>query len=89
MTSSVFLAAVMQILVPGLSEDGSVVMDTWPIHWVAGLRDTVAASGERLLCPPRTVATSTLLKMPSRNSWHLRAEADRTIKALRMHAQSA
>ena len=53
MTGPAFLAYVQQVLGPTLHHRNTVVMDNLPAHKVAGVRETIEATGARLrLLPP-------------------------------------
>lgn len=83
MNGNVFLAYVEQILVPSLSTGDIVVMDNLPAHKITGVRDAIEATGARLLyLPPYSPDFNPIENAFSKLKAHLRAKAERTIKAL-------
>ena len=78
-----FLSWVKQELVPTLQEGDIVVMDNLSSHKVAGVRETIATAGARVLfLPPYSPDLNPIETVFSKFKWIIRSMKERTIDAL-------
>ena len=80
---AVFLAFLREVLVPQLRPGQVLIMDNLKAHQVAGVADSCAAAGVRLLSlPPYSPDLSPIEECWSKVKTLLRAKAARTLEAL-------
>ncbi|MFY9252270.1 MAG: IS630 family transposase [Fuerstiella sp.] len=78
-----FLSWVKQELVPTLQEGDIVVMDNLSSHKVAGVRETIATAGARVLfLPPYSPDLNPIETVFSKFKWIIRSMKERTIDTL-------
>ena len=83
MNSTCFMAYVKQCLVPTLKRGEIVLMDSLPVHKVAGVREAIEAAGATLLYLPKYSPDLNPIEMAfSKLKAHLRKAAERTIPHL-------
>jgi transposase len=90
MDGEAFLSWCEQMLVPLLRPDDIVVMDNLPAHKVAGVRETIEATGAVLLyLPPYSPDFNPIENAFSKLKAHIRKAAARTVEALDQAVASA
>jgi len=83
MNGEIFLTYLEQCLVPTLSPGEIVSMDNLPAHKVAGVRETIEATGARLwLLPPYSPNLNPIEQSFAKLKAHLRKAGERSIPAL-------
>src|SRR5437667_9615163 len=83
MNGEIFLAYLEQCLVPTLSPGEIVSMDNLPAHKVAGVRETIEATGAVLwLLPPYSPDLNPIEQSFAKLKAHLRRAGERSIPAL-------
>jgi transposase len=83
MDGEAFLAWSGQMLAPTLRPGDVVIMDNLPAHKVAGVRETIEATGARLLyLPPYSPDLNPIENAFSKLKAHVRKAAARTLEAL-------
>ena len=68
MNATTFVAYLKECLVPTLKRGDIVIMDSLPVHRVAGVREVIEAAGANCVIFPNTLQTSTRSNRPSANS---------------------
>ena len=68
MNATTFVAYLKECLVPTLKRGDIVMMDSLPVHKVAGVRAVIEAAGAKLRFFLNTLRTSTRSNRPSANS---------------------
>jgi len=83
MDGEAFLTYLRKILGPTLAEGDMVIMDNLPAHKVAGVRQTIEATGAKLLyLPPYSPDLNPIEMMFAKLKALLRKAAERTIEGL-------
>jgi transposase len=83
MNGEIFLAYLEQCLVPTLSPGEIVSMDNLPAHKVAGVRETIEATGAELrLLPPYSPDLNPIEQSFAKLKAHLRKAGERSVPAL-------
>jgi transposase len=83
MNGEIFLTYLEQCLVPTLSPGEIVKMDNLPAHKVAGVRETIEATGAELrLLPPYSPDLNPIEQSFAKFKAHLRKASERSIPAL-------
>lgn len=83
MNGNAFLAYVEQILAPTLTPGNIVVLDNLSAHKVAGVREAIAATGERVLnLPPYSPDFNLIEQLFAKLKTLLRKAAERSVNAL-------
>ena len=83
MNGEIFLSYLEQCLVPTLSPGEIVSMDNLPAHKVAGVRETIEATGAKLwLLPPYSPDLNPIEQSFAKLKAHLRKAGERSIPAL-------
>ena len=83
MNGEIFLTYLEQCLVPTLSPGEIVTMDNLPAHRVAGVRETIEATGAELrLLPPYSPDLNPIEQSFAKFKAHLRKAGERSIPAL-------
>ena len=83
MNGEIFMSYLEQCLVPTLSPGEIVSMDNLPAHKVAGVRETIEATGAKLwLLPPYSPDLNPIEQSFAKLKAHLRKAGERSIPAL-------
>jgi len=83
MNGEIFMSYLEQCLVPMLSPGEIVSMDNLPAHKVAGVRETIEATGAKLwLLPPYSPDLNPIEQSFAKLKAHLRKAGERSIPAL-------
>jgi transposase len=83
MNGEIFLTYLEQCLVPTLSGDEIVTMDNLSAHKVAGVRETIEATGAELrLLPPYSPDLNPIEQSFAKLKAHLRKAGERSVPAL-------
>jgi transposase len=83
MNGEIFLTYLEQCLVPTLSGDEIVTMDNLSTHKVAGVRETISATGAELrLLPPYSPDLNPIEQSFAKLKAHLRKAGERSVPAL-------
>ena len=83
MNATSFMAYLKQCLVPTLKRGDIVMMDSLPVHKVAGVREVIEAAGARLRYLPKYSPDLNPIEQAfSKLKAHLRKAAERTIPRL-------
>ncbi len=68
MNATTFVAYLKECLVPKLKRGDVVMMDSLPVHRVAGVREVIESAGAKLRYLPKYSRISTRSSKPSANS---------------------
>ena len=83
MNATTFVAYLKECLVPKLKRGDVVMMDSLPVHRVAGVREVIEAAGAKLRCLPKYSPDLNPIEQAfSKLKAHLRKAAERTIPRL-------
>ena len=83
MNATSFMAYLKQCLAPTLKRGDIVMMDSLPVHKVAGVREVIEAAGARLRYLPKySPDLNPIEQASSKLKAHLRKAAERTIPRL-------
>jgi transposase len=83
MNTASFMAYLKRCLVPTLKRGNIVIMDSLPVHKVAGVRELIEAAGARLRYLPKYSPDLNAIEQAfSKLKAHLRKAAERTIPCL-------